>query len=62
MNPLCSTANTYIRLLSLSILTTPTFGGYSYFWPLLPWNGKALVNLLLRTPTAKAQPSKVWNR
>ena len=51
-----------LGLVLLSILTTPTFGGYSYFWPLLPWNGKALVNLLLRTPTAKAQPSKVWNR
>ena len=51
-----------LGLVFLSILTTPTFGGYSYFWPLLPWNGKALVNLLLRTPTAKAQPSKVWNR
>lgn len=51
-----------IGLTFLSIVTTPTFGGYSYFWPLIPWNGKALVNLLLRTPTAKAQPSKVWRR
>jgi len=51
-----------LGLTLLSILTTPTFGSYSYFWPLCPWNGKALVNLLLRTPTAKAQPSKVWNR
>ena len=51
-----------LGLILLSILTTPTFGGYSYFWPLFPWNGKALVNLLLRTPTAKAQPSKVWRR
>ena len=51
-----------LGLVLLSILTTPTFGGYSYFWPLIPWNGKALVNLLLRTPTAKAQPSKVWRR
>jgi len=49
-------------LVLVSIGTTPTFGGYSYFWPLIPWNGKALVNLLLRTPTAKAQPSNVWNR
>ena len=49
-------------LMFLSILTTPTFGGYSYFWPLFPWNGKALVNLLFRTPTAKAQPSKVWRQ
>ncbi|MBR4732883.1 MAG: spore germination protein [Lachnospiraceae bacterium] len=51
-----------LGLVLLSILTTPTFGGYSYFWPLIPWNGKALVNLILRTPTAKAQPSKVWKR
>ncbi|MCR5460815.1 MAG: spore germination protein [Acetatifactor sp.] len=51
-----------LGLVLLSILTTPTFGGYSYFWPLFPWNGKALVNLILRTPTAKAQPSKVWRR
>jgi stage V sporulation protein AF len=51
-----------LGLVLLSILTTPTFGGYSYFWPLFPWNGKALINLILRTPTAKAQPSKVWRR
>ena len=51
-----------LGLVLLSILTTPTFGGYSYFWPLIPWNGKALVNLILRTPTAKAQPSKIWKR
>ena len=51
-----------LGLVFLSIVTTPTFGGYSYFWPLIPWNGKALINLLLRTPTAKAQPSKIWKR
>ena len=51
-----------LGLMLLSIVTTPTFGGYSYFWPLFPWNGKAIVNLLLRTPTAKAQPSKVWKQ
>lgn len=49
-------------LVLLSILATPTFGPYSYFWPLFPWNGKALKNLLLRTPTSKAQPSRVWKR
>jgi len=49
-------------LVLLSIATTPTFGGYSYFWPLFPFNGKALGRLLLRSPTAKAQPSKVWDR
>ncbi len=51
-----------LGLVLFSIFTTPTFEGYSYFWPLVPWNGKALRNLLLRTPTAKAQPTKVWNR
>lgn len=51
-----------LTLVSLSILTTPTFGGMSYFWPLVPFNGKALRTLLFRSPTYKAQPSKVWNR
>ncbi len=49
-------------LILLSVLTTPTFGGMSYFWPLLPWNGKALKNLLFRFPTYKAQPSRTWDR
>lgn len=46
----------------LSTLTTPTFGGMSYFWPLFPFNAKALGRLLFRMPTTKAQPCKVWNR
>lgn len=49
-------------LILLSVVTTPTFGGMSYFWPLFPWNGKALKNLLFRCPTSKAQPSSTWNR
>lgn len=49
-------------IVSLSILTTPTFGGMSYFWPLYPFNAKALGRLLFRMPTTKAQPCKVWNR
>jgi len=50
-------------LLSLfSIATTPTFGGFSYFWPLFPFNKKALGRLLFRSPTPKAQPDKIWNR
>lgn len=49
-------------LMLISMLTTPTFGGMSYFWPLCPWNGKALKTLLFRRPTASAQPSKVWDR
>ncbi len=49
-------------LVILSIVTTPTFGGMSYFWPLFPFNGQALRTLLFRCPTTKAQPSKVWDR
>ena len=49
-------------LVLLSMATTPTFGGMSYFWPLFPFNGSALRKLLFRSPTAKAQPSKVWDR
>lgn len=51
-----------LALILLSVATTPTFGGYSYFWPLFPFNRKALGRLLFRSPTPKAQPSKVWNR
>lgn len=51
-----------LTLVSLSIFTTPTFGGMSYFWPLFPFNGKALRTLLFRCPTYKAQPSRVWDR
>lgn len=53
---------TALTLVSLSIITTPTFGGMSYFWPLIPFNGAALRNLLFRCPTYKAQPTKIWNR
>ncbi len=45
----------------LSIFTTPTFAKKSYFWPLFPFNWEALKTLLFRYPTAKAQPSKIWN-
>lgn len=51
-----------LALTLLSMATTPTFGGMSYFWPLFPFNGKALKRLLFRYPTTKAQPSKVWDR
>jgi len=51
-----------LGLVILSVATTPTFGGFSYFWPLFPFNRKALSRLLFRSPTSKAQPSKVWNR
>lgn len=46
----------------LSIATTPTFAKMSYFWPLFPFNWKALRTLLFRYPTTKAQPCKVWKR
>lgn len=51
-----------LGLILLSIATTPTFGGFSYFWPLFPFNGKALARLLFRSPTPKAQPEKTWYR
>lgn len=51
-----------LGLVLLSMATTPSFGGYSYFWPLFPFNAKALGRLLFRSPTPKAQPTKVWDR
>ncbi|MFA9465587.1 MAG: spore germination protein [Velocimicrobium sp.] len=48
-------------LVIISAISTPTFGKKSYFWPLYPFNWEALKTLLFRYPTAKAQPSKVWN-
>lgn len=51
-----------VTLVSFSVICTPTFGGMSYFWPLFPFNAKALGALLFRRPTSKAQPSSVWNR
>lgn len=51
-----------LALVLLSVATTPTFGGFSYFWPLFPFNAKALGRLLFRSPTPKAQPSSVWDR
>lgn len=51
-----------LTLVSLSICTTPTFGGMSYLWPLLPFNRRALSTLLFRHPTAREQPCSVWDR
>ena len=51
-----------LGLVLLSMITTPTFGGFSYFWPLVPFNRKALCRLLFRSPTPKAQPVKMWDR
>lgn len=47
-------------LVFLSTVTTPTFAGKSYLWPLFPFEWSALRTLLFRYPTAKSQPSKVW--
>lgn len=49
-------------LVLISFGTTPTFGGYSYFWPLFPFNWKALSRLLFRNPTPSAQPVEIWSR
>lgn len=51
-----------LALVLLSAATTPTFGGFSYFWPLFPFNRKALARLLFRSPTPKAQPTSIWSR
>lgn len=45
-----------IFLIFLSVITTPVYGGKSYFWPLFPFCSKALKSLFFRTPTFKAQP------
>ena len=45
-----------LGLILLSLITTPVFGKKSYFWPLFPFNKKALGTLLFRYPTYKAQP------
>ena len=51
-----------VMLVVLSVITTPTFAGMSYFWPLFPLNKEALYSLIFRKPTAKAQPCKIWDR
>lgn len=47
-------------IITISILTTPGNLKKSYFWPLYPWNGKALLTLIFRFPTKKEQPPKIW--
>lgn len=48
-------------LVILSIVTTPAAFGRSYFWPLYPFNWKALRTLLFRFPTKYKQPPQIWN-
>lgn len=51
-----------LALVIFSMATTPSFAGKSYFWPLFPFKWRALKSLLVRKPTAEAQPSRVWKR
>ena len=50
-----------LALILLSMITTPVFGKKSYFWPLVPFNWKALRTLLFRYTTFKAQPESEKN-
>lgn len=43
-------------LVIASILTTPSFAGAGYFWPLYPFNWPALKALIIRKTTISAQP------
>lgn len=42
--------------------TTKTFAGFRYTWPLIPWNGKALSNLLLRKPVIEIKRNNSTNK
>lgn len=46
----------------LSVITTPTPFGRSYFWPLVPFNREALHSLLFRYPAKKKQPPQIWKQ
>lgn len=48
-------------LILLSVITTPAAFERSYFWPLCPFNWKALRALLFRFPTKHKQPPQIWN-
>lgn len=49
-------------LIMLSVITTPAPLGRSYFWPLIPFNWKALRTLLFRYPVRHKQPPQIWNK
>ena len=50
-------------LVVASLVTTPTFAGKSYFWPLFPFDWRELRTLMFRITTQTAQPeSKRHNR
>ncbi len=49
-------------LVLLSVFTTPAAFGRSYFWPLFPFNWKALRTLLFRFPIRYKQPPQIWHQ
>lgn len=49
-------------LILLSVFTTPGVFDRSYFWPLIPFNWKALRALLFRFPVRYKQPPQIWNQ
>lgn len=49
-------------LILLSVITTPAAFGKSYFWPLVPFNRKALRALLFRYPAKYKQPPQIWRQ
>lgn len=49
-------------LILLSVFTTPAAFGRSYFWPLFPFNWKALRTLLFRFPIRYKQPPQIWKQ
>lgn len=49
-------------LILLSVFTTPAAFGRSYFWPLFPFNWKALRTLLFRFPIRYKQPPQIWHQ
>lgn len=48
--------------IALSVITTPAPLGRSYFWPLIPFNWKALRTLLFRYPVKRKQPPQNWSK
>lgn len=49
-------------LMLVSAITTPVYAKKSYFWPLVPYEKKALKSLLFRANTSHAQPNQIWKR
>lgn len=51
-----------IAYILLMIGTTKTFAGFRYTWPLIPFNGEALSNLLLRKPVIEIKRNGSTNK